>query len=196
MKSLNTACKKVSVCPYCDSQNGPVKKVGALKIIHEKFKKQKKKAESEEIEFYESFKQALKLDATLKPHIAKAQEDLTPLVVLKLFARISNEDVELMGMNQLTGRPEMFIWTALPVPPVGIRPSVGQETSSTEDDLTVLMSEIVECNAKMKQMILDGTSVGSLMDHWEFLQLQTAMYITSDLPGVPSHLQVVYLTLI
>jgi DNA-directed RNA polymerase III subunit RPC1 len=42
LKSLNVACKKVSVCPHCAAINGGIKKVGALKVIHEKFKKKKK----------------------------------------------------------------------------------------------------------------------------------------------------------
>ncbi|KAJ3391532.1 hypothetical protein HDU92_008981 [Lobulomyces angularis] len=187
LKNLNVACKKVSVCPHCKAINGTVKKVGALKLIHEKFKKKKKT--EEEIKFNNSFENAVKLDPALKPHVGKAQEDLNPLLVLNLFECISNEDCELMGLDSVNGRPELFLWKALPVPPVSIRPSVGLDTSSTEDDLTVLMSEIVECNTKMKMFVKDGTMTSSLMDHWEYLQLQTAMYITSDLPGIPMHLQ-------
>jgi DNA-directed RNA polymerase III subunit RPC1 len=42
LKALNAACKKVSVCPHCAAINGSIKKIGALKVIHEKFKKKKK----------------------------------------------------------------------------------------------------------------------------------------------------------
>jgi DNA-directed RNA polymerase III subunit RPC1 len=94
-----------------------------------------------------------------------------------------------MGLNSSTGRPELFIWKSIPVPPCGLRPSIGMENTSTEDDLTVLMSEIVECNTKMRLFVQEGASTSSLMEHWEYLQLQTAMYITSDLPGIPPHLQ-------
>lgn len=66
-----------------------VKKVGPLKIIHEKFKK-KAKTEEERI-FRESFLEAAELDPYLKPHIGKAQEDLNPLVVQGMLERISNE---------------------------------------------------------------------------------------------------------
>ena len=34
-----------------------------------------------------------------------------------------------MGMDPDNGRPELFVWHALPVPPACIRPSVGQENS-------------------------------------------------------------------
>jgi DNA-directed RNA polymerase III subunit RPC1 len=89
LKSLNTLCKKQSTCPHCGSMNGMVKKVGPLKIIHEKFKK-KSNTEEEKI-FRESFQSAAELDQWLKPHISKAQEDLNPLVVQGLFTRISDE---------------------------------------------------------------------------------------------------------
>jgi hypothetical protein len=46
---------------------------------------------------------------------------------------------------------------------VSIRPSVGQEAASTEDDLTVLMSEIVEVNTKMRAIVADGVATNSLM---------------------------------
>ena len=89
IKSLNTLCKKQGSCPHCNSMNGMVKKVGPLKIIHEKFKK-KSNSEEEKI-FRASFQQAAELDHWLKPHIGKAQEDLNPLIVEGLFKRISDE---------------------------------------------------------------------------------------------------------
>ncbi|KAJ3415502.1 hypothetical protein HDV05_004704 [Chytridiales sp. JEL 0842] len=187
LKALNTACKKVGKCPSCEAINGTVKKVGALKVIHEKFKKKAKT--EEEAQFRESFQTAVSMDYSLKPHIPKAQEDLTPLTVLKLLEKISDEDCEILGLDAKRGRPELFIWTALPVPPVCIRPSVGMENSSTEDDITVLVSEIIHINTLLRTILEEGLQTTTLMDHWDYLQLQTAMYVTSDLPGIPSHLQ-------
>ena len=60
----------------------------------------------------------------------------------------------------------MFLWTALPVPPVCIRPSVGQENATNEDDITVLLSEIVDINAKMRELINTGTQASILLV-WE-----------------------------
>lgn len=186
LKSLNTACKKVSLCPHCGQLNGTVKKVGALKVIHEKFKKKKT---GEEAEFRSSFQTALSLDPTLKPHIMKAQDDLSPLSIMRLLESVSDEDCEVMGLDPIMGRPELFLWTALPVPPVCIRPSVGQEDASNEDDLTVLVSEIIQINTELRAIIEEGLPTNKLMEHWDYLQLQCAMYVTSDLPGVPNHLQ-------
>ena len=141
-----------------------VKKVGPLKIIHEKFKKKSKT--EEEVNFRASFQNAADLDQWLKPHIGKAQEDLNPLIVQTLFERISNDDCELMGLDPENSRPELFLWSALPVPPLCLRPSVGQENASTEDDLTILASEIIDVNTKMKACLNDGTPSLLLMVHF------------------------------
>ncbi|KAJ3236806.1 hypothetical protein HDU81_010375 [Chytriomyces hyalinus] len=196
LKTLNTNCKKVSKCPHCDALNGTVKKVGALKVIHEKFKKKKG---DEEAEFRASFDTIVEMDPTVKAHIPKAQEDLSPLTVLKLMGRITDEDCELLGLDPVNGRPELFLWTALPVPPVCIRPSIGQEDASNEDDITVLVSEIIQINTILRAIMEEGFPAMKLMEHWygvqflknrrDYLQLQCAMFVTSDLPGIPSHLQ-------
>ncbi|TPX69397.1 DNA-directed RNA polymerase [Spizellomyces sp. 'palustris'] len=187
LKAISVACKKVGKCPGCEAINGTVKKVGALKVIHEKFRRKSKT--DEEAEFRMTFDTAAKMDPSMAHYIPRAQQDLNPLNVLRLFERITNEDCELLGLDSSWGRPELFLWTALPVPPVCIRPSIGQENSSTEDDLTVLLSEIIEINTKIKGLIVSGHKTESLMEYWDYLQLQCAMYVTSDLPGVPSHLQ-------
>ncbi|KAI8902601.1 hypothetical protein BC833DRAFT_572629 [Globomyces pollinis-pini] len=188
LKNLNVLCKKTSICPHCSAINGAIKKVGPLKLIHDKFKKKTKMTE-EEAKFRDSFRLAAEIDPYIKSYLSKAVDDLNPLVVLGLFERISNEDCELMGLDHQKARPEEFLWTSFPIPPVCIRPSVGQETSSTEDDITILASEIIDVNCNMEACIKDGTKVELLNQYWEFLQLQSAMYITSDLPGVPNHLQ-------
>ncbi|KAI9353353.1 hypothetical protein DFJ73DRAFT_924461, partial [Zopfochytrium polystomum] len=189
LKSLNTLCKKVTKCPHfsLNYSKGTVKKVGALKVIHDRFKKKKTE---EEVNFRASFQAAAAKDSSLKPHLNKAQDDLSPLTVLRILERISDEDCEVMGLDPVRGRPELFLWTAIPVPPVCIRPSVGQEDASNEDDLTVLVSDIIQSNTEIKTLIRDGKhTVSKLMEHWDYLQLQCAMYVTSDLPGVPNHLQ-------
>ncbi|PVU95919.1 hypothetical protein BB561_001508 [Smittium simulii] len=163
IKSINSKCKKVTYCMYCKGTNGVVKKAGPLKIVHEKFR-QKRTANE-----YDIFKKQLEVASNhvtdLKPHINKAQEELTPLRVFQLFQRISDEDCELMGLDRNGGRPEQFLWTAIPVPPVCIRPSVAQEGA--------------------KNGIKGGASVGNIMEQWDFLSLAAAIYISSEVPGVP-----------
>ncbi|KAL1672708.1 hypothetical protein EV122DRAFT_271324 [Schizophyllum commune] len=184
-KAVNTAARKVVYCPYCAATNGTVKKAGALKIIHDKFRSKKTADEMER--WKRTFASAIEAQKELAQFLNKAvNEDLNPLKVLDLFRRISDEDCELLGLRPKFGRPEEFLWQYISVPPVAIRPSVAQDGASNEDDLTVKLTEIVFTNALIKQGLAKGAPTPQFMEQWEFLQLSVAMYINSELPGVPS----------
>ncbi|KAI8370510.1 uncharacterized protein BYT42DRAFT_502192 [Radiomyces spectabilis] len=185
IKAINEKCKKVTYCPYCNAVNGVVKKVGPMKITHDKYRLKRVAHEAEE--FRKTFDAAANSMPEIKPHISKAQDDLNPLRVLRLFQRISPEDCELLGLSEEHGRPEWYIWQYLPVPPSCIRPSVLQDdNSSNEDDLTAKLTEIIFTNAIIRAGLERGVTVMNLMEQWEFLQLAAAMYINSELPGVPN----------
>ncbi|KAJ1872373.1 DNA-directed RNA polymerase III subunit C1 (rpo31) [Coemansia sp. RSA 990] len=184
VKGVNDRCKKVTYCPHCGDTNGVVKKGGPLKIVHDKYR-QKRTAEEQD-EYRKTFANAIEADLQLKPLVAKTQsEEMTPLRVYNLFKNISDEDCELMGLNPKSGRPEMFLWTCVPVPPVCIRPSVAQDGASNEDDLTVKLSEIVFTNHILSKGLAQGSSAANVMEQWDYLGLAIAMYINSDVPGAP-----------
>ncbi|KAG2125902.1 hypothetical protein BD769DRAFT_1736203 [Suillus cothurnatus] len=184
-KQVNTIARKVVYCPYCSATNGAVKKAGVLKIIHDKFRAKKTADEMEK--WKHTFAPAVEAQKELGMYLNKAiHEDLNPLKTLDLFKRISDEDCELLGLRPEFGRPEEYIWQYISVPPVCIRPSVAQDGASNEDDLTVKLTEIVFTNALIKQGLSKGAPTAQFMEHWEFLQLSVAMYINSELPGVPS----------
>jgi DNA-directed RNA polymerase III subunit RPC1 len=184
LKSLNATCKKINVCPWCGDNNGAIKKMSPLRLVHERYKESRKSQRPDIEQFRNTFDLAVEMNSELKFHVPKAQDDLDPVRVKNLFEAISDEDCEVLGLNPLHGRPEHFIWEALPVPPVCIRPSVGQDGASNEDDITVLLSDIVTVNTRIKNTLREGGDMKLLMEHWDFLQLQTAMYVNADLPGV------------
>lgn len=89
-KVVNAAARKTVYCPYCAATNGAVKKAGALKIIHDKFRAKKTAAEMEA--WKKTFASAVEAQKELGTYVNKAvHEDLNPLKVLDLFKRISNE---------------------------------------------------------------------------------------------------------
>ena len=184
-KKINEQCKKMRRCIACGNVQGVIKKAGALKIIHERFRHSGKKVVPEEVAFKESFTEALISAPDMKQHVSKAHDDMNPLKVLALFRMISPLDCELLGMNPDDGRPEMFLWQYVPAPPVCIRPSVSQDGGVTEDDLTVKLTEIIWTSSLIQAALDKGTPISSLMEQWEYLQLSIAMYINSDMPGVP-----------
>lgn len=161
-------------------------------MIHDRFQTYNKSTASSKVmplsmvEFHKSFDEARKISSgmELDKHFKKAVEDLNPLRVLNLFNMITPTDCELLGINPVEGRPEMFIWQYLPAPPVCIRPSVAQESASTEDDLTTKLADIVHISSLIKASLQNGQPLGTIMEQWDFMQLQVAMYVNSDVPGL------------
>lgn len=51
-------------------------------------------------------------------------------------------------------------------------------------------SEIIFINDVIKKHKLSGASVNMYQEGWDFLQLQTALYINSELSGVPMNMMV------
>ncbi|KAI5857314.1 beta and beta-prime subunits of DNA dependent RNA-polymerase [Durotheca rogersii] len=189
-KKINQQCRKAKHCPYCGAVNGQIRKVGALKLVHDKFvaynksTSAKKQPPPSKVEFDNSFREARKHVNDLDKHLRKAFEDLNPLRVLNLFKQISPADCELLGLDPSEGRPEMFLWQYLPAPPVCIRPSVAQEGASNEDDLTTRLCDIVWACGLIRAALEKGTALQTIMEQWEFLQLQIAVYVNSDVPGL------------
>ncbi|KAL2218370.1 putative DNA-directed RNA polymerase III largest subunit [Thermoascus aurantiacus ATCC 26904] len=192
VKRINDRCRKTRVCEECGAINGVVKKAGssALKIAHDKFRafnastSAKKVPPASKIVFDRSFEEARNSNPDVEKHFKKAQDDLNPLRVLNLFKKVTDTDCELLGLNPKEARPEMFLWQFIPAPPVCIRPSVGQEGSSTEDDLTAKLGDIVQSNINLKNALLKGAPIQTIMECWDYMQLQIAVYINSDVPGL------------
>ncbi|VDO71506.1 unnamed protein product [Heligmosomoides polygyrus] len=87
--------------------------------------------------------------------------------------------------------PNDLLLTRIPVPPACIRPSVPSElkSGSTEDDLTLKLAEIILINDVLQKHKKDGASVKTVMETWEHLQFQVALYLNSETSGLPPELQ-------
>ena len=190
IKKINEQCRKNRLCFQCGSINGLVRKSGtnALKISHDKFRafnistSKNKVAPPSKLEFDKSFDSARQKNPDVEKHFKKALDDLNPLRVLRLFKRVSQADCRLLCLDET--RPEVFLWRHVPAPPVCVRPSVGQEGASTEDDLTAKLGDIVSANSNLEEALKKGAPVQSIIEHWDYLSLQIAMYINSDVPGL------------
>lgn len=55
-----------------------------------------------------------------------------------------------------------------------------------QDDLTVKLNDVLYINNFIRSSLEKGSAPSVVMENWEFLQQQVAMYINSDLPGFPS----------
>jgi DNA-directed RNA polymerase III subunit RPC1 len=195
-KKILLDCRKIKICTRCKDYNGAVKKVPKhpVKIIHHKWtiytsSNAKSKVKPDAMVTYEdSFNEARKGHNDAEKHWKKALDDLHPLRVRNIFCKIPAADIELLGMDPHSsngsGRPENMLWTHVPAPPVAIRPSVAQENASTEDDVTNKLGDIVQMNDLLQATLMKGQPLNKVMELWEFLQIQIAMYIDGNLPGL------------
>ena len=181
-------CKKAKVCPYCHAANGTVKKitgVPTLKIIHERYKG--RNMEDEVDDLARSLQTAMTTNGEMiRGALKTAVEDLLPTRVLELFQKIPDDDCEAMWIEPLIGRPENLIWQNLLVPPVPIRPSVAMDSGggSNEDDLTVKLQEIIDVNVALEVAMARGPQTRTIVEEWDFLQVQVAQYINGEMPGL------------
>ncbi|XP_069936276.1 DNA-directed RNA polymerase III subunit RPC1 [Cherax quadricarinatus] len=129
-KRINELCKKISLCAYCGAQNGTVKKLPPLKIVHERFKTVKK-GDPILTNYFSQFDTALEYNKELEAQLSSnVVEFLNPSQVLDLFERIPLADLPLLCMDQQFSHPKDLILTRLLVPPNCIRPSVISELKS------------------------------------------------------------------
>jgi DNA-directed RNA polymerase III subunit RPC1 len=159
-------------------------------LVHDKYVTYNKSTAAKRVKplsmiaFEKSLAKASETVPDIQKHKVKAFDELNPLRTLNLFKMITTSDCELLGFNPAEGRPEMFLWQYVPAPPICIRPSVVQENASTEDDITTKLADIIHINSVIKNFLVKGQPLANIMESWEFLQIQIAMYVNSDVPGL------------
>ncbi|MFH1420998.1 MAG: DNA-directed RNA polymerase subunit A' [Candidatus Aenigmatarchaeota archaeon] len=114
----------------------------------------------------------------------EGKEELTSEEVRRRLELISDDDVKSMGING--GRPEWFVLTILPVPPVTMRPSITLETGSrSEDDLTHKLVDVVRINERLRKNLELGAPEFIIKDIWELLQYHVSTLIDNDISTLP-----------
>ncbi|KAJ8503700.1 hypothetical protein OPV22_004586 [Ensete ventricosum] len=174
MKKIRDKCK-ISICPWCGSRNGVVKKArSSFAIAHD---------------FSRSVDESIEVVRAALSHI-KAKSSfqvvyiLSPVTVLSLFKRMVDEDCELLNLYD---RPEKLIVTTIAVPPVAVRPSVFVDfgKSSNEDSITTILKNIINTNSILREDLEGAAPPFKCLDCWAHLQIQVVEYINSEAPSVP-----------
>ncbi|KAL4062421.1 hypothetical protein V8B97DRAFT_2026819 [Scleroderma yunnanense] len=167
---LQHICKPCA-CVLLNKPERSFLEFGVLKINYNKFHAKKTAGEMEK--WKHTFAPVVKAQKELGIYPKKAVcEELNPLKVLDLFHRILDGE---------------YIWQNISIPLVCIRPSVVQDGTLNEDDLTVKLVEIVFMNALIQQGLSKGAPTAQFVKHWEFLQLSLVV-----LPVLVSHLDLVH----
>lgn len=112
---------------------------------------------------------------------------LTPEIVLKIFRRISDEDVSFMGFSPTFSRPDWMVCQVLAVPPPSIRPSVKHDAQQrSEDDISHIIVNIIKANNTLSDK-LKQNATSKVIDDWTtVLQYYCATMIDNRIPGVAS----------
>ena len=111
---------------------------------------------------------------------------LTPKDVRERLEKIPSEDLPAFGLDPKAVRPEWFVLTVLPVPPVTVRPSIILETGQrSEDDLTHKLVDIIRINQRFIENKEAGAPQQILEDLWELLQYHITTYLDNEVSGIP-----------
>ena len=110
---------------------------------------------------------------------------LTPEFVLKIFKKISNEDIKFLGFDNIWSKPEWMICQVLAVPPPSMRPSVKHDVQQrSEDDLTHIIINIIKSNKTLGEKI-EQKANNNVIDDWTtVLQYYVATLVDNKIPGV------------
>ncbi len=116
----------------------------------------------------------------------EGEHRLTPKDVRERLEKIPDEDLPALGLNPKAVRPEWFVLTVLPVPPVTVRPSIILETGQrSEDDLTHKLVDIIRINQRFLENKEAGAPQLILEDLWELLQYHVTTYLDNEVSGIP-----------
>ena len=109
---------------------------------------------------------------------------MTPELVLKIFKRISDEDVTFMGFSPIWSRPDWMICQVLAVPPPAVRPSVKHDAQQrSEDDLSHILVNIIKTNKTLQEKIQNNAPANVINDWLTVLQYYVGCQIDNKIPG-------------
>ena len=128
-------------------------------------------------ELLSNMSSAFERNAELEKLCEKALDDLNPARVFRIFHRVLDLDLPLLGV---ACRPEHLLITYLAVPPVCIRPSVEMDTGagSNEDDATTRLLAVCDMSIAIRKNLEKGIAPWeTVMEQWDFLQVLYPYYM-------------------
>ena len=127
------------------------------------------------------------IDGITAENSDKLSLTMTPEIVLKLFSRITDEDVTFMGFSPIWSRPDWMICQVLAVPPPAVRPSVKHDSQQrSEDDISHIIVNIIKANKTLQEKIQTDAAANVINDWTTVLQYYVATLVDNKIPGVAS----------
>ncbi len=111
---------------------------------------------------------------------------LLPIAIRERLEKMIDDDLLLLSYDYKATRPEWFILQVLPVPPLGVRPSITLESGiRSEDDLTHKIVDILRVNQRVKESKESGTPPLIVQDLVDLLQYHVTTYFDNEVSGIP-----------
>ena len=116
-----------------------------------------------------------------------SKQTLSGETVVKIFRLMRDEDIRLVGLDVQHARPDWLLVQVLPVPPLHVRPSVvvGGGTSSSEDDLTHQLVNVIKSNMSLQQAVSNGEPAVVVEQFELALQHNVAAFMDNEIRGMP-----------
>lgn len=97
----------------------------------------------------------------------------TPSEVVTALKKITESDLNLMGLSQEYARPDWMVLTVMPVPPPPVRPSIAVDggTTRSEDDLTYKLGNIIQASASVRRCEQEGAPGHIITEFEQLLQV-------------------------
>ena len=126
----------------------------------------------------------VKLDKPTSFYIGKKR--LFPTRVREILVNIKDEELEKIGVDPKSARPEWAVLTALLVPSVTVRPSIILESGErSEDDLTHKLSDIIRANQRLWENLNAGAPEVIIEDLWDLLQFHVTTFFDNTVARIP-----------
>ena len=120
----------------------------------------------------------------------KLTKMLTPEMIIKIFKKITDDDISFMGFHPLWSRPEWMICQVLAVPPPSVRPSVKHDSQQrSEDDISHILVNIIKANNSLKDKLKQNAAPNIINDWHTVLQYFVATMVDNKIPGVAAFAQ-------
>ncbi|KAH8822372.1 beta and beta-prime subunits of DNA dependent RNA-polymerase [Flagelloscypha sp. PMI_526] len=105
----------------------------------------------------------------------------TPSDIYTTFKKMSDTDLQLLGLSDEYARPEWMILTVMPVPPPPVRPSIAVDggVMRSEDDLT----------ANVRRCEQEGAPAHVITEFEQLLQFHVATYMDNDIAAIRARLK-------
>jgi len=120
-------------------------------------------------------------------HTEEGAKPLDPSAIRARLELIQDEDLKLLGCNPSAARPEWTVLQVMPVPPVGVRPSIMLESGiRSEDYLTHKLVDIIRINRRLDEYALEGGAPPLIFHELsDLLQYHVTTYLDNETAGIP-----------